>query len=121
MGEGGFDAVISGLSEVTPPQNKTLPPARYCDISAQTITVTKERTQDLGIQVSRRTYRGHLATIVIASLRRRGMWAFMQPLEWRVWTMLLATILAVPLLLLILDSAFSSRCAPCLAAALQLH
>jgi hypothetical protein len=113
MGERGFDAVIQDLSEYATRQNKTLRPAQYCDISAQTITVTKERTGALGIHASRRTYRGHLATLVIASLQRRGIWAFMQPLEWRVWVMLLATILAVPFILIALDSMFSTRCGLC--------
>ena len=58
--------------------------ARYCDVSAQTITVTTERTRRLGLQFSRATYRGYLAILLYAPLKRRGPWAFMRPLEMRV-------------------------------------
>ena len=51
MGEGGFNAVIEDLSEHQSASNKTFRPAQFCDISAQTITVTDHRTEDLGIQV----------------------------------------------------------------------
>jgi hypothetical protein len=40
--------------------------ARYCDISAQTITVTLQRTQQLGLQWSRKTYRGARRTCLRA-------------------------------------------------------
>jgi hypothetical protein len=60
MGEDGFTAAGLDLSEHVSPDNKTYRPAQYCDISAQTFTVTRTRIEQQGLQFSRPTYKGYM-------------------------------------------------------------
>lgn len=120
MGEKGFGDMVSDLSEYKdfkPGNTSALveAKAKYCDMSAQTITVTSERSEEMGILFSRPTYRGSLSILLYAPIKRRGIWAFLKPLEDSVWGMLLATIFAVPFFVTFFESIFSSRSAPCLA------
>lgn len=121
MGEHGFDAMVADLQEradvhvadsndANTAANTTVNvPAQYCDMSAQAITVTLDRT-DTGIQWSRTTYRGYLATLVSAAYTARGIFEFLSPLAWSVWMLLITSAFIVPLLVIFLESAFSERC-----------
>jgi hypothetical protein len=110
MGEGGFDAVEHDLTEYVSASNRTYRPAQYCDLSAQTFTVTYERAVTQGMQFSQATYKGYMAIMAHAPVRKRGIWAFMRPLDWPVWVALLGTIFAVPCLVVVTETAFSGRC-----------
>jgi hypothetical protein len=114
MGEEGFGPMIKDLSEykeVHSGNTTTLveTSAKYCDMSAQTITVSVDRVEKMGIKFSRATYRGSLAVLVHAPIKRRGIWAFLRPLEDSVWGMLLATVFALPFLVVFFESIFSGR------------
>lgn len=111
MGEEGFGNMVDDLSEYTTATSKVFKPAQYCDVSAQTMTVTLQRQDDLGIQFSRATFRGYLAVMIFARVHKRGLWAFMRPLEWEVWIFLLATIPIVPFMVIFFEATFSGRCA----------
>jgi hypothetical protein len=110
MGENGFADTVYDLSEYMN-MSKVFRPAEYCDISAQTLTVTADRQTQLGIQFSRATFRGSLAVLIYAPVHKPGLWAFMRPLEWKVWIMLLATIPIVPFMVIFFEATFSGRCA----------
>lgn len=71
MGENGFGPMIDDLSEWRNVTNdRRYQAAQWCDLSAQTITVTPERIKKYGIQFSWRTYQGYLAILVHGSLDR---------------------------------------------------
>lgn len=111
MGEDGLRTIVNDLQESRLPNASTTPqPSQYCDVSAQTLTVTLERTQ-AGLQFTRATYKGFLATLVSSSIRERGMFEFISPLDWSIWVLLLASAFIVPLLVIFLESAYSERCA----------
>jgi hypothetical protein len=117
MGEHGFGDMVNDLSEykdfnASNPSALLGTKAKYCDMSAQTITVTSERAEDMGIIFSRPTYRGSLSILVYAPIKRRGIWAFLKPLEDTVWGMLLGTVFVVPFLVAFFESVFSGRSAP---------
>jgi hypothetical protein len=57
------------------------------------------------------TYQNGLQALVEAKLRKRGMWAFFQPLHWTVWAALVATIFVVPFFVFFFEFILSSRCA----------
>lgn len=103
LGERGFRMMIDDLAG----SNSTI---GNCDIGASAITASSER-EDLGISFSRATYRGSLAIMKFAPLKKRGMWAFFKPLHVYVWMALLVTILVTPFFVFFFESVFSGRCA----------
>ena len=104
MGELGFKTMLDELSG----GNRTL---GRCDIGASAITATVER-EEAGITFSRATHRSALAILTYAPLKKRGMWAFFQPLHINVWIALLGTILVTPFFVFFFESIFSGRRAP---------
>jgi hypothetical protein len=102
MGELGFSLMLDNLSG----KNTSL---GHCDIGASAITATVER-EHAGITFSRATHRSALAILTYAPLKKRGMWAFFQPLHIHVWMALLVTIIVTPFFVFFFESIFSGRC-----------
>ena len=112
MGERGFGDIVDDLTEFTNlTDSRAFVPAQFCDISAQTITVTLDRSLDNQIKFSRSTFRGALSIMTYAPVTRRGIWAFLRPLEWKIWVGLALTVPIVPIFVVLFELIFSGRCA----------
>lgn len=118
MGENGFGPMIDDLARTPFSEMDTSDPTQshpggeyFCDIGASSITANVIRAQ-MGIFFSRATHRSHLAVMVLAPLKSRGRWAFMQPLANPVWLSLAATILIVPFFVFFFEAVFSAKFAP---------
>jgi hypothetical protein len=103
LGDTGFSDMVDSLAHARPEAHD------LCDIAAQGITATTER-ENLGILFSRATYRGDLATMIYASVRTRGYWAFLRSLHRDIWATLGATVIIVPILVFCFESVLSTRC-----------
>lgn len=103
LGEAGFAYMIEALAG----ENTTF---GACDIGASSITASTERAAR-GIRFSRATHRSALAVLIHAPLKKRGMWAFFEPLHLYVWMALLGTIFATPFFVFFFEAVFSKWCA----------
>lgn len=102
LGEGGFSYMIEALAGA----NTSI---TACDIGVSSITASTER-EERGIRFSRASHRSSLAILVHAPLKRRGMWAFFEPLHFYVWMALLGTIFVTPFFVFFFEAVFSKWC-----------
>jgi hypothetical protein len=96
MGENGFGDMIDDLTRKSAPLtpgNETRP--YYCDVGVSSITASTDR-EAAGIRFSRPTLRSNLAVMVMAPVKRRGMWAFFEPFELNVWVAIGLTVIVIP-------------------------
>lgn len=104
LGELGFSYLIESLAGL----NSTY---GVCDIGVSSVTVSSER-EDMGIKFSRATHRSSLAIMVHAPLKERGNWTFFDPLHWKAWIALLATVAMTPMVVFFIEAVFNKWCAP---------
>lgn len=113
LGEGGFSYMIEALAGA----NTSI---TTCDIGVSSITASTER-EERGIRFSRASHRSSLAILVHAPLKRRGMWAFFEPLHFYVWMALLGTIFVTPFFVFFFEAVFSKWCVASRLATAALH
>lgn len=103
LGEAGFSYMIEALAG----DNTTF---GACDVGVSSITASTER-ENRGIRFSRATHRSALAVLVHAPLKKRGMWAFFEPLHLYVWMALIGTVVVTPFFVFFFEAVFSKWCA----------
>jgi ABC-type amino acid transport substrate-binding protein len=84
-------------------------PARVCDILASGTAVNSERVDVLGLKFTHPILQSPIAALVYSPDRHLSMWDFFRPMTPRLWSVMLITILLVPVAVVGLELVLSEK------------